>query len=106
MVVVAMAAVVMVEAVMVEVARVVEDQVSALAQSANDQGRLLSSLQFSMISSMGTTEINPKPFMGGDALFYKMQAECFLASSGVPYTIVKPCGLSDGEAAQVQLNVG
>ena len=38
----------------------VENQVSALAQSANDQGRLLSSLQFSMISSMGTTEINPK----------------------------------------------
>ena len=84
----------------------VENQVSALAESANDQGRPLSSLQFSMISSMGTTDIDPKPFMGGDSLFYKMQAECFLASSGIPYTIVKPCGLSDGDAAQVQLNVG
>merc|ERR1711988_1378290 len=49
---------------------------------------------------------DPQPFMGGSVLFYKLQAEAFAMSSGVPFTIVKPCGLVDTDAAQVQLNVG
>lgn len=84
----------------------VENQIAVLAKSAVDQGRPLSSLQFAMISSMGTTDPEPQPFMGGNVLFWKLQAEAFIMSSGVPFTIVKPCGLSDAKAAQVELDVG
>lgn len=83
----------------------VENQVSVLADIAVKQGRPVSSLQFAMISSMGTTNPDPQPFMGGNVLFWKLQAEAFLASSGVPFTIVKPCGLSNDAAEQVQLDV-
>ena len=36
------------------------------------------------------------PFEGGKVLFWKLNAEAFLMSSGVPAVVVKPCGLTDG----------
>merc|ERR1712070_277171 len=54
----------------------------------------------------GTSNPNPPPFEGGKVLFYKLQAEAFLASSGVSYTIVKPCGLLDKEGGKSELVVG
>ena len=49
-----------------------------------------------LCSSMGTTNANPPPFEGGKDLFWKLQAEAFLATSGVPSTVIKPGGLTDG----------
>merc|ERR1739847_27162 len=50
------------------------------------------------ISSMGTTD--PDGFLeklgNGHIGFYKLNLEAFLMSSGLEYTIVKPCGLVDG----------
>jgi len=61
-----------------------------------------------LCSSMGTTE--PDSFLdklgNGHIGFFKLNEESFLMSSGVPYTIVKPCGLTDGPALQNELVVG
>eukprot|EP00419_Tripos_fusus_P024041 CAMPEP_0172719378 /NCGR_PEP_ID=MMETSP1074-20121228/75471_1 /TAXON_ID=2916 /ORGANISM="Ceratium fusus, Strain PA161109" /LENGTH=275 /DNA_ID=CAMNT_0013544725 /DNA_START=27 /DNA_END=854 /DNA_ORIENTATION=+ len=61
-----------------------------------------------LCSSMGTTD--PDHFLNklgnGNILFFKLNAEAFLMSSGLPFTIIKPCGLSDGNAAQRELHVG
>ena len=43
-------------------------------------------------SSMGT-EQSPPPKWGGPILHWKLNAETFLATSGISTTIVKPCGL-------------
>lgn len=71
----------------------VQNQVEALATNANSDGVPLVSLRVALISSMGTTEPNPSATEGGSVLFWKLQAEAFLMSCGVPATIVKPCGL-------------
>jgi hypothetical protein len=67
-------------------------QVTAFAQQAQGKG------QVAMVSSMGTTE--PDGFLekldNGHIGFYKLNLESFLMSSGLKYTIVKPCGLDDG----------
>jgi hypothetical protein len=53
-----------------------------------------------LVSSMGTS----KPYShldrlgDGFSLFYKLNAEAFLMQSRLPYTIVKPCGLTDKTA--------
>lgn len=61
-----------------------------------------------LISSMGTTEPDSSlDKMGnGQIGFYKLNFEAFLMSSGLPYTIVKPCGLGGDAAAQDTLIVG
>merc|ERR1711971_1242088 len=38
--------------------------------------------------------------------FFKLNEEAFLMSSGIPYSIIKPCGLSDGEGGKRELRVG
>jgi uncharacterized protein YbjT (DUF2867 family) len=72
----------------------VQNTVGALLTKANlaAQGGLA---QFRVVlcSSMGTTDPAPKPMEGGSILFWKLNAEAFIASSGVPFAIVKPCGL-------------
>jgi len=61
-----------------------------------------------LCSSMGTTE--PDGFLeklaNGHIGFYKLNEESFLMSSGLPFTIVKPCGLTDDPAGQRELLVG
>merc|ERR1711971_507529 len=42
----------------------------------------------------------------GQIGFYKINIEAFLMASGLPYTIVKPCGLGSGEPAKDTLLVG
>ena len=53
----------------------------------------LNKLRVVLCSSMGTTAPNPSPKEGGSVLFWKLNAEAFIAASGVPFAIVKPCGL-------------
>jgi len=59
-------------------------------------------------STMGTT--TPDSFLDkighGYIGFYKLNAEAFLMSSGIPYSIIKPCGLTDDEAGKLELRVG
>jgi len=63
--------------------------VRALGLSATDgEG----SLRVVFCSSMGT-ETTPAPKWAGDILHWKLNAETFLATSGIQSTIVKPCGL-------------
>lgn len=61
-----------------------------------------------LCSSMGTT--HPDTFLdklgNGSILFYKLNFEAVLASSGLPFTIVKPCGLADTPAGKSELVVG
>ncbi len=71
----------------------VEHTVAALAQPANLQAFGASSLRVVLISSRGTTQPSPTPTEGGNILFWKLQAEAFLASSGIGAAIIKPCGL-------------
>eukprot|EP00929_Paragymnodinium_shiwhaense_P096004 TRINITY_DN5741_c0_g1_i1.p1 TRINITY_DN5741_c0_g1~~TRINITY_DN5741_c0_g1_i1.p1 ORF type:complete len:295 (-),score=66.18 TRINITY_DN5741_c0_g1_i1:238-1122(-) len=42
----------------------------------------------------------------GQNLFYKLNAEAAIMSSGLPYTIVKPCGLTDTAAGKKKLIIG
>lgn len=61
-----------------------------------------------LVSSMGTTEPDTElDKMGnGQIGFYKLNEEAFLMSSGLPYTIVKPCGLGNGKPTLNTLVVG
>jgi len=51
-----------------------------------------SNLRVVFCSSMGTEQSPPSKFMG-PILHWKLNAETFLATSGISTTIVKPCGL-------------
>jgi len=84
----------------------VQNQVKQLAEGALNAHISLEALHVSLISSMGTTNPKPPAYEGGVDLFWKLQAEAFLQSSGVSFTIVKPCGLSDGPAHNMTLVVG
>lgn len=61
-----------------------------------------------LCSSMGTTQ--PDSFLDklghGYTLFYKLNQEAFIMASGLPYTIVKPCGLSEAAPGGKTLVVG
>jgi len=83
----------------------VENQVAALAKANAKTNPDVNSLYFSLISSMDTT-LDPQPVWSGKALFYKLQAEAFLQSAGVEFSIVKPCGLGDGPGGSMKLEVG
>lgn len=78
-------------------------QVEALVASGN-----VASKQVVLVSSRDTW--NPESTYGnlGNAhqAFYKLNAEAFLMSSGVPFTIVKACGLGDDKPGQYKLVVG
>lgn len=83
----------------------VVNQVSLLA-TLNGADFGLGNLQVILCSSMGTTFPNPPPFMGGTDLFFKLNAEAFLATSGVHSVIVKPCGLSTAKGGEATLVTG
>lgn len=61
-----------------------------------------------LCSAMGTTE--PTGFLetlgNGHIGFFKLNEESFLMSSGLPFTIVKPCGLTDGAGGNRELLSG
>eukprot|EP00930_Biecheleria_cincta_P087742 TRINITY_DN76980_c0_g1_i1.p1 TRINITY_DN76980_c0_g1~~TRINITY_DN76980_c0_g1_i1.p1 ORF type:complete len:267 (-),score=47.76 TRINITY_DN76980_c0_g1_i1:69-869(-) len=57
-----------------------------------------------LISTMGTTK--PPADNSSDVMFYKLNAEAFIESSGVPYSIIKPCGLNEEAAGNRLLMVG
>ena len=82
----------------------VKNTVAALASQPRVKAR---QLRVVLCSSMGTTEPSPDARSGGSILFWKLQAEAFLMSSGLEYAIVKPCGLlSTAAAGQNTLLVG
>jgi len=79
--------------------------VRKLAASSSDKNNL----KVVFCSTSGTTMPPPKeaPSQFSDVFFWKLNAETFLASSGIANTIiVKPCGLSDGIGKNSTLTVG
>jgi nucleoside-diphosphate-sugar epimerase len=77
-------------------------QVDAFGEATKGAGRIV------MCSSMGTTE--PDSFLeklgNGHIGFFKLNAEAFIMDSGMPFTIVKPCGLTNDPASKRELLVG
>lgn len=61
-----------------------------------------------LCSAMGTTEPDSELDKLGNGFisFYKLNEEAFLMNSGIPFTIVKPCGLTNDPAGQKALLVG
>merc|ERR1712151_585756 len=68
----------------------VENQVAALAMHSEVN---MADKRVVLLSSMATTNPHPLPFEGGPILFWKLNAEAFLGSSGIGSTMVKPCGI-------------
>jgi len=79
----------------------VQNQLGALANQTGSAAK-----QVLLVSSMGTSSPNPSPAEGGSILFWKLQAEAFMMASGVPFTIVKPCGLTSTAGGKHTLLVG
>lgn len=80
----------------------VENQLAALANGSSP----LADLRVVFCSSGATTNPNPPAFEGGVSLFWKLNAEAFIGSSGIGATIVKPCGLNTNEPSKHRLVVG
>jgi uncharacterized protein YbjT (DUF2867 family) len=71
----------------------VQNQMTALLDGGKDGKRVL------MFSSMSTTPAKQH----NKILFYKAKAEAYVVEQGVPFTIVKPCGLSEDEGSQREI---
>jgi len=84
----------------------VQNTLVALAQPSNVAAVGLGGLRLVLLSSMGTTQPDPSPAEGAPVLFYKLQAEAFVSSSGVPFAIIKPCGLTRQQGGASTLLVG
>jgi len=82
----------------------VKNQVSTFASSA---GPALKDRHVILLSNDLTTQ--PDNFLdkidNSHGCFYALQGEVFTMSSGVPFTIMKPNGLNDGEPAQKEILV-
>eukprot|EP00927_Polykrikos_kofoidii_P084113 TRINITY_DN8781_c0_g3_i1.p1 TRINITY_DN8781_c0_g3~~TRINITY_DN8781_c0_g3_i1.p1 ORF type:complete len:284 (+),score=38.81 TRINITY_DN8781_c0_g3_i1:77-928(+) len=83
----------------------VKNQVSVFAGS---EGTALSKRHVMLLSNDLTTV--PDNFLdkidNGQGCFWSLNGEVFTMGSGVPFTIIKPNGLNDGEAAQKEIVVG
>jgi len=77
----------------------VKSQVEALLKGG------MAGKRVALISSMGTTGA-PSTNAGNNILFWKLNAEAFIASSGVPFAIIKPCGLDVTPGGERTLMVG
>lgn len=79
-------------------------QVKAFAMASGD----IASKRIMYVSTMDTTA--PDNFLDrlghGFVSFYHLQAEVSIMTSGIPYTILKACGLGDGEGGKKSLSVG
>uniref|UniRef100_A0A7S4RVI4 NAD(P)-binding domain-containing protein n=1 Tax=Alexandrium monilatum TaxID=311494 RepID=A0A7S4RVI4_9DINO len=76
----------------------VKHQVAALLEGGAAGKRV------ALISSMGTTD--PPSGKSNHVMFWKLKAEALLASTGVAYSVVKPCGLSNSPGGERELMVG
>jgi len=78
-----------------------KNQVEVFAKEAGSKPVIL-------VSAAGTTE--PDSFLdkmgNGYISFYKLNFEAFLMTSGLPFTIVKPCGLGTGKPFGQEIVVG
>jgi len=76
-------------------------QLDAFATATKGLGNVV------MISSMGTTDpTNPVDQIGnGHIGFYKLNEESHLMATGLPWTIIKPCGLGDEDPMKKELVV-
>jgi len=83
----------------------VKAQVTAFA---NSSGPAIEERHVTLLSNTLTTE--PDNFLDkiddGYGCFYGLQGEAFLMGSGVPYTVIKASGLSDGDASKLEIMVG
>jgi len=82
----------------------VKNQVSVFAAS---QGPARSDRHVILVSNDLTTV--PEYFQKNDnsqRCFYALNGEAFTMSSGVPFTVIKPNGLKDGEPGQKEILVG
>eukprot|EP00933_Yihiella_yeosuensis_P070567 TRINITY_DN7868_c0_g1_i1.p1 TRINITY_DN7868_c0_g1~~TRINITY_DN7868_c0_g1_i1.p1 ORF type:complete len:293 (+),score=75.52 TRINITY_DN7868_c0_g1_i1:149-1027(+) len=81
-----------------------KNQVAAFASAGGD----LKKKQIMYVSTMDTTA--PNNFLDriadGYVSFYHLQGEVAIMASGIPFTILKACGLSDGQGGKNQLAVG
>ena len=85
----------------------VQKQAAALAQPDNLKGSGgPGGLRVVLCSSMGTTMPSPPPMAGGSILFWKLNAEAYLAATGLSIAIVKPCGLLSVAGRKSTLLVG
>ena len=85
----------------------VQKQVAALAQQSNVAAiGGLAKLRVVLCSSMGTLDPSPPPYEGGSVLFWKLNAEAFIAASGLSFAVVKPCGLLSLPGGHAKLLVG
>jgi uncharacterized protein YbjT (DUF2867 family) len=76
--------------------------VKALAEAARDAGVR----HFVLVSSMGVTHPDhPLNRMFDDILVWKLRGEDALRASGVPYTIVRPGGLTNDPGGRLALEV-
>ena len=77
------------------------NMISAFARASAGHGQVV------MISSDNTCFADNSLHADADPLngFYKLNAEAFLMSSGLPYTIVKPCGLTNAPPGNLSLDV-
>lgn len=74
----------------------VQNQLKALLAGGSEGKRVL------LFSSMSTTPAKQH----NKILFYKAKAEAFIVQQGIPFTIVKPCGLSEDAGDERSLLVG
>jgi nucleoside-diphosphate-sugar epimerase len=83
----------------------VKNQVTAFAKALQQSGHTGHVI---LLSSMLTTE--PNNFLdklgGAHTTFYALQGEVWLMGSGLPFTIVKACGLGDKPGGKRKLVVG
>lgn len=79
-----------------------QNQVKAFVKGAGGKKPVI------LVSAEGTTEPDSQldKIGNGQILFYKLNLEAFLMASGLPYTILKPCGLGNSAGGQNQLLVG
>jgi len=74
----------------------VQNQMEALLKEGKEGKRVL------YFSSMDTTPAKQHNAI----LFYKAKAEAYLVEQGIPFTIVKPCGLSLDEGNKREILIG
>jgi hypothetical protein len=77
--------------------------VRSLVMNSNSNNKSL--LKVVLCSSMGTTR-PPSPSSFGNILHWKLNAEAFLSTAGIPSFIVKPCGLKDDLPTNYALYTG
>jgi len=74
--------------------------ISAFARASAGRGQVVLISSDNTCFADNSLKANADPLNG----FYKLNAEAFLMSTGLPYTIVKPCGLTNGPPGNLSLD--